>query len=37
LFAIVVVTKKNVNNKNAMSAIEAFGISGVALAILNFV
>jgi hypothetical protein len=33
---MVVVTKKNVNNKNAISAIEAFGISGVARAISLF-
>jgi hypothetical protein len=30
---IVVVTKKKVNNKKAISAMEAFGISGVARAI----
>jgi hypothetical protein len=30
---MVVVTKKKVSNKNAMSAMEAFGISGVDLAI----
>ena len=32
--ATVVVIKKNVNNRKAMSAIEALGISGVDLAIL---
>jgi hypothetical protein len=32
--ATVVVIRKNVNNKKAISAIDAFGISGVGLAML---